>query len=146
MTKARKATLALLRQAEQPLSATEIVSRLTLACDPVTIYRTLHYLEDHGFADSFILHCTEHGTERYYTATDSSQEHHFSHHHWFHCEKCHRFIDFGNCQLKALVDTYEREHGLKVTGHTLYFTGICPSCSEPVSQPANSPQEHREGI
>ncbi|HLW21972.1 MAG TPA: transcriptional repressor, partial [Sphaerochaetaceae bacterium] len=123
MTKARKATLQVLLQADRPLSANEISERIEVACNPVTIYRTLHYLEHHGYADSFVLHCSEHGTERYYTAA-ASDEGSRGHHHWFHCERCHTFIDLGDCRISSLIDGYEQEMGIQVTGHTLYLTGI----------------------
>ena len=129
MTKARKATLHVLQLADRPLSANEISERIALTCDPVTIYRTLHYLEKNGYADSFVLHCSEHGTERYYTIVSPS-EGLYSHHHWFHCERCHTFIDLGDCRISSLIAGYEEEIGLQVTRHTLYLTGICPSCAQ----------------
>jgi Fur family ferric uptake transcriptional regulator len=128
MTKARKATLDVLQQADRPLSANEISDRIAYTCDPVTIYRTLHYLEDKGYADSFVLHCSEHGTERYYTAINA-WGHTYGHHHWFHCEHCHTFIDLGDCRISSLIAEYEKERGVTVTGHTLYLTGICPDCA-----------------
>jgi Fur family ferric uptake transcriptional regulator len=128
MTKARKATLEVLQKTDRPLSANEISERIACTCDPVTIYRTLHYLEDKGYADSFVLHCSEHGTERYYTAIDS-WGHKAGHHHWFHCEQCHEFIDLGDCRISPLIQEYEKERGFRVTGHTLYLTGLCPNCA-----------------
>lgn len=128
MTKARKATLEVLRMAERPLTATEVSERIPITCNPVTIYRTLHFLEEHGFADSFVLHCSEHGTERYYSPLDSESGSPL-HHHWFHCERCHRFIDLGDCRIEPLLEGYRSQFGIAVTSHTLYLTGICPECS-----------------
>ena len=125
MTKARRATLEVLEQTDRPLSANEVSARIRLNCNPVTVYRTLHYLESAGYAESFVLHCTEHGTERYYTAVDTFSPHH----HGCHCEQCHTFIDLGDCSITNLITTYERDKGLRVTGHTLYFTGVCPQCA-----------------
>ena len=136
MTNARKATLDILNAAEKPLSASEIGERISIVCDPVTIYRTLHYLEEHDYASSFVLHCTEHGTERYYTATTTTNSA-CNHHHWFHCEQCHTFIDLGNCRIESLVNGYEEELGIRVTGHTLYLTGICPDCAKKKSHTLN---------
>lgn len=126
MTKARLVILSLLREADEPLSAQKIAAKLNGCCDQVTIYRTLQYLEHHGYADSFILHCSAYGTQRYYSATPQKSEQ--AHHHWFHCEKCHRFIDLGDCKIDYLSDVYAKEHHIKVTSHTLYFTGICDAC------------------
>ena len=127
MTRAREAALEILRNALEPLSAAAIFGMTGDRFDQATVYRTLHYLEDHGYADSFILHCDEHGTERYYTARSDSGDD-LSHRHWFHCEQCHRFTDLGCCRLKDLVAGYEAEHDIKVRSHTLYLTGICASC------------------
>lgn len=125
MTKARQATLEVLQKADKPLSANEISEKMTLSCDPATVYRTLHYLENKGFTESFVLHCTEHGTERYYTVKEGS-----AHHHWFHCKQCHTFIDLGDCSLSHLIDGYEKHMGIEVTGHTLYLTGLCHDCAQ----------------
>jgi Fur family ferric uptake transcriptional regulator len=128
MTKARQATLAVLKEAEVPLTAAEIHNRVSCQCDPVTVYRTLHYLEQHAQADSFILHCSAHGTERYYTYRDACGQSVDNHRHWFHCEQCHRFIDLGNCTIDALVETYSQVHGFEVHSHTLSLTGTCAAC------------------
>jgi Fur family ferric uptake transcriptional regulator len=128
MTRARKATLTVIQQAEKPLSAGEIRERIDIVCDPVTIYRTLHYLEEKGYTDSFVLHCSEHGTERYYTVSEQSDSL-CCHHHWFHCEQCHTFIDLGDCRIEPLIESYQKDFGLKVTSHTLYLTGLCPQCA-----------------
>lgn len=128
MTKARRATLTVMENAERPLSAGEIRERIDIVCDPVTIYRTLHYLEDNGYTDSFVLHCSEHGTERYYTVSEKSESS-CHHHHWFHCQQCHKFIDLGDCRIEPLIEGYQNDFGLTVTGHTLYLTGLCPQCA-----------------
>ncbi|AEV30006.1 Fe2+/Zn2+ uptake regulation protein [Sphaerochaeta pleomorpha str. Grapes] len=126
MTKARMAVLALLSEATRPLCASEIAGLVDSQYDLATIYRTLHYLEDHDFADSFILHCSVHGTERYYSSIEKAGA---CHHHWFHCEQCHRFIDLGGCNLENLLRTYEKENGIVITDHTFFLTGICPECN-----------------
>jgi len=128
MTKARQAVIDVLSLASEPLSAAAVYQHLGNLCDQVTVYRTLHYLEEHGFADSFVLHCEEHGTERYYTALRGREGAATLHRHWFHCERCHRFIDLGSCKIDRLVSEYEQEYGIEVKNHTLYFTGVCKGC------------------
>jgi Fur family ferric uptake transcriptional regulator len=127
MTKSRIAVLTLLEKATKPLCASQIVSLVSGQCDPATIYRTLHYLEEHGYASSFILHCSAHGTERYYSVADETG---LGHHHWFHCEQCHRFIDLGGCSLDSMLHTFEKENDLIITDHTFFLTGICPECKK----------------
>ncbi len=126
MTRARTAIQSILRDADEPLSAASVFRSLAGAFDQATVYRTLHYLEGKGFADSFVLHCAEHGTERYFTArSEASRE---SHRHWFHCESCHRFTDLGDCQLSAMLDLFESRHGVAIRDHSLNLTGLCAEC------------------
>lgn len=127
MTKARTAILQALAQAKEPVSATMVASQLGNCCDPATVYRNLHFLEDHGYAQSFILHCSEHGTERYYTHRSAEDGHH---HHWFHCEKCHSFIDLGDCQYHETLEQLENTYRFSIHEHTFFLTGICEACKQ----------------
>ncbi|PKL23637.1 MAG: transcriptional repressor [Spirochaetae bacterium HGW-Spirochaetae-3] len=123
MTKARIAVLAAIDGAEEPLSASGVAARANCDCDQATVYRALHHLETAGFAESFVLNCSEHGTERYYVSAKGP------HRHWFHCEGCHRFVDLGACRIGGLVADLESELGLRVTRHTMYLSGLCAECS-----------------
>ncbi len=127
MTKARRAVLDLLQKSTVPLSAAAISQSLGDSIDPVTVYRSLHYFEGQGITESFVLHCREHGTERYYTALTARQD---ADRHWFHCETCHCFIDLGTCGLQNLMADYENERGISIHTHTLYFTGVCAACRQ----------------
>ncbi len=126
MTKARSKVLSVLTNANEPLSASGIVKSVSDLMDQATVYRALHFLEENGYADSFILHCLSHGTERYYTALPQSGN--SIHRHWFHCEMCHSFTDLGECLLNSVMRDYERDHDLSIHTHTLYLTGLCSSC------------------
>lgn len=128
MTKARKTVLDILVSATAPLSSSGVFALMNESVDPVTVYRTLHYLEENGHADSFVLHCDAHGTERYYTVSGKTDGVSLPHRHWFHCEKCHRFTDLGDCTIDALVRGYESNLKISVKTHTLYLTGVCASC------------------
>jgi Fur family ferric uptake transcriptional regulator len=124
VTKARKAAFDALGKASAPLSAAGVLSAIGACCDQATVYRALHYLESAGLAESFVLHCDEHGTERYYVSATAV------HRHWFHCESCHSFIDLGACRLGDLVQDLEAERGLKVNRHVMYLTGLCKACQK----------------
>lgn len=124
MTRSREAIYTLLTNEPYPLSASDAWRLLHGQFDQATVYRTLHYLEGKGMADSFVLHCSEHGTERYYTIRKDSHVHR----HWFHCQSCHRFTDLGDCRLTALLTGFEKETGVKITEHTLNLTGLCKEC------------------
>ena len=122
MTKLRQAVLDILGKAEGPMAALDIAGVAGEICDTATIYRSLHYLEDQGLADSFVLSCTAHGTERYYVS------HGASHRHWFHCERCHTFVDMGECRIEPLIQEMGKVSGVHIRSHTLYATGICDTC------------------
>ena len=122
MTRARAAVLSVVDAAARPLAAADVASALSGACDQATVYRALHYLEDSGDLESFVLYCAEHGVERYYVTRKAA------HRHWFHCESCHRFIDIGACKVGGLVSTVERELGVRVSQHTFNMIGLCPDC------------------
>jgi Fur family ferric uptake transcriptional regulator len=123
VTKARNAALAALDSAPEPVSAAGLHKRLGSCCDQATVYRALHFLEERGLAESFVLHCQEHGTERYFVSRNAG------HRHWFHCGVCHRFLDLGACPIGPMLGEMERERGLKIEGHVMYFTGTCPACA-----------------
>jgi Fur family ferric uptake transcriptional regulator len=123
MTKARSAVLRVLDGASEPLSAAGVASAMTGICDQATVYRALHFLEEAGLAESFVLYCSEHGVERYYAEAGGR------HRHWFHCESCHRFIDLGDCRIGGLVAEFEGELGLRVSRHTMYLSGVCRDCA-----------------
>ncbi len=122
MTKARAAILAEIESSPEPLSATGVSERVAGLCDLATVYRALHWLEESGAVESFALYCTEHGMEKYYASRRSA------HRHWFHCESCHRFVDLGACKIGELVENLGRDHGVRVTHHTMYLTGLCADC------------------
>ena len=126
MTKARQEVLSILCEATEPLPASAIVGKIISSMDQATVYRALHFLEENGFAESFVLHCTSHGTERYYTVVEKSGD--STHHHWFHCEQCHSFTDLGSCILSSVIPEYEKKFLIKVNTHTVYVTGLCSTC------------------
>ncbi|MDX9783137.1 MAG: transcriptional repressor [Spirochaetia bacterium] len=138
MTKARQAIKLLLDKAEKPLSALDLGQGLEGLCDLATVYRSLHYLEEKGFAESFVLHCSAHGTERYYVSREAP------HRHWFHCERCHRFVDLGACRIGPLLKSMEADAGVQIRHHALYATGLCEACSE--KQVGRSPAEEESGV
>ncbi len=122
MTKARKAVQDILDAAGTPLCALDVEARAGSLCDPATIYRALHYLEEQGLAESFVLHCEAHGTERYYVSGKAQ------HRHWFHCERCHRFVDLGACRVEPILRDMEQHTGVTIRSHTLYASGCCAAC------------------
>ncbi len=130
MTKARRSVLQILTHEEKPMSAQDISSKIDSTINPVTVYRTLHYLENEGYCESFLLHCTKKGTERYYVSLVDEEGNECAHHHWFHCEKCHQFTDLGSCQIDSLIENYTKNLDLTILHHSLSLSGICHSCQQ----------------
>ena len=124
MTKAREAVREILESAGEPLSALDVGTLAGSLCDTATIYRALHFLEENGLAESFVLNCLSHGTERYYVS------HNVKHRHWFHCERCHNFVDLGACRVEPMLLEMGKAAGVVIRNHTLYATGICAACIE----------------
>jgi Fur family ferric uptake transcriptional regulator len=133
MTKLRSAILAMLKDAGRPMSALDLASSAKGLCDTATIYRSLHFLESKGFAESFVLSCSAHGTERYYAAGGTC------HRHWFHCESCHEFVDMGACTLDSMLAEMGKASGVRIKSHTLYATGICAACEASAACGSRSP-------
>ncbi|MDD3930461.1 MAG: transcriptional repressor, partial [Sphaerochaeta sp.] len=52
-----------------------------------------------------------------------------THHHWFHCEKCHCFIDLGSCGYDEQMRSWEQKWGFTITDHTFFLTGTCKQCN-----------------
>jgi len=130
MTSIRKQALDILVASGKPLSAAALFERLGTQCDQATVYRTLHYFEAQGYTESFVLHCDEHGTERYYTAAKDATGLPLPHRHWFHCEGCHQFTQITTCGIANVVETFESQSGARVTNHILYLMGLCRECQK----------------
>ncbi len=138
MTRARAQVLEYLSRMDVPISARQLSAALGGTHDTATVYRALHYLEDKGYLDSFVLHCDAHGTERYYTMCSQHGDAPARHRHWFHCEVCHRFIDLGECRFDELVVHMGHERGLRIHSHTFYATGVCGECGNVYSRARNA--------
>jgi Fe2+ or Zn2+ uptake regulation protein len=122
LTPARCALVELFASGVVPLSADEIVARLSTPKskpDRTTIYRELAFLESHG-----IIRKIEFGDQlRRYEVEDGS------HHHHVVCTSCRRVEDVD---ADADFDQQERklanQTGFRITGHSLEFFGLCQAC------------------
>jgi Fur family ferric uptake transcriptional regulator len=121
LTAPRRAVVRVLLEAESWLPPDVVHSRAS-AYRPglglVTVYRTLALLTELGLAHRVHWEDGCHG----YTLAKSGHEHHLV------CERCHRVLAFGDCDLDRLVAKLESETGFKVESHMLELVGVCPSC------------------
>lgn len=83
-----------------------------------TVYRTLALLHEHGVIDALSHHD---GERCYRLCTDT-------HHHHLVCERCHRVVEVGECDLGRWVDDVARQHGFVASEHRVEISGVCASC------------------
>ncbi len=123
LTRTRKAVLALLERTHEPLSASEIFSRLQqdqVVIDLVTVYRTVNVLKELGLV--LQLDLFQEGQSRYELKEGRK------HHHHIQCQICGKIVDLLLCPLKKLTKLIEAQTQFVVDDHTLEFTGFCPQC------------------
>jgi Fur family ferric uptake transcriptional regulator len=84
-----------------------------------TIYRTLALLEEGGFLESLDL-----GQDRKYF------EHILGHEHHDHiiCLQCARIVEFQEKRIEELQRAVMKQHGFKITSHSLRLFGYCSNC------------------
>lgn len=51
------------------------------------------------------------------------------HHHHIICSRCHRVIEFHECDLDRIAHELEQRLGVKIHGHLLEFYGECADCA-----------------
>lgn len=51
-----------------------------------------------------------------------------SHHHHFICTQCGAILELDGCPLDGWCDAVAQKMGVKVDGHSLQLTGLCPQC------------------
>jgi Fur family ferric uptake transcriptional regulator len=112
--------LELMREPDD-LTAQELLARLRGRGERLglaTVYRTLALLADAGAVDQ-LAHRP--GELCYRWCGDE-------HHHHLVCDRCHRVVELGGCELDAWLDRLSAEHGFVPTGHRLDVTGLCAGC------------------
>lgn len=119
----REAVLAVLEQSQEPLTADAIHMR---ACQTEkmglsTTYRVLAQLTERGF----LLKNDGIDGHAYYQINNAH-----SHKHTLHCSHCGAVVSIDGCPLAELEQRLAQSTGFHITGHSLTFTGICPTCQK----------------
>jgi Fur family ferric uptake transcriptional regulator len=120
-TRQREQVWELLRQADAPLTAMEVYTRLAQAGNPLwmsTIYRILDHLVVHSLLTKTVA--GESHTALYWLSQAG-------HVHYAVCLNCRRMIPLNTCALEVAPPGLEDE-GFRVTGHRLELYGYCRSC------------------
>ena len=125
-TEPRRAVLAVLEEAQAPLSPQSIHERAVTdqgEIGLVTVYRTLDLLAE------FDLVRRVHGSGDCHSYVLASP----GHHHSLVCEKCGRAVEFsGTGDLDALLESIEAHTGCAIKGHLLQLDGVCPDCQKEI--------------
>ena len=118
----RQSILDLVERSATPLSAHDIFESIGENTAFSTVYRALWYLEEQEKIEGFFLSCAECGNERYYISRS------LGHAHFFHCEKCHSFINIGECFFEPVKKSLEKKFKITVKHHSFHVSGLCSSC------------------
>lgn len=109
-----------LRAAERPLTADELGAALhPLPMDPTTIYRVLHFLQEHGLVAQ---HMPEQGRQRYKYRDPGDLHHHLV------CLRCGSDVQIPDESLDLLREMLHRRYSFTVVDHLL-ISGLCAKCS-----------------
>ena len=117
----RLAVLNILEDTSSPMTAEDIYSKVinTVPISLSTAYRTLGTLSDKGI----LLKNLSQDGRTYYQINNQRHKHQLV------CTLCNETVPFEDCPLTTIETKLTNETGFVITGHSLEFLGICPSCS-----------------
>lgn len=122
-TRQRESVLAVLTQADRPLSAMEICKLTEDAGNPVwlsTVYRILELFEE----NKIIIRNTLSDGEMALYELNRNQ-----HRHYAICLSCHKVVELEHCPLQNYTPELS-DSGFQVTGHRLEMYGYCKDCAK----------------
>lgn len=123
LTRTRRAVLETLAAAGGPMSVRALHQSVgPRRVDLVTVYRTLHWLEELGAARAVL---TGGAAELFELALPGEHTHHLL------CDECGAVATVPVCGVDpAVAGRIEREHGFRVSHHRLTYHGRCRECAE----------------
>ena len=121
ITNPRKEIVAILAQADQPLSCEEIFSLLKKGGDLVTVYRNMISLEE-----SLLVRRCEFGDgiRRYEIMVEDH------HHHYVRCVNCGQVEPFEGCSFEEEMEKSLTKKGYKKIRHNLEVLALCAKCAK----------------
>lgn len=125
LTNSRKAVLAILENADRPLTITEIADRSKDLAQS-SLYRNLTLLEDANLVHKIT---TDHDFAFFELSEDL-----LGHHHHLRCINCAQVLDIelsakDEKMLHTLAKTIGKKNGYSNIHHHLEFSGLCSKCS-----------------
>jgi Fur family ferric uptake transcriptional regulator len=122
VTGQRQAILEILRQHPHPLAINDIFAALPKGlCNLVTIYRTMHLLEEMGMVKRFDF---SDGVARYELLGEDDD----GHHHHLVCLRCGKVVKIQECFLREMESRIAAANSFIAVTHKLEFFGLCPRC------------------
>lgn len=85
-----------------------------------TVYRVLTQFEQAGIVE-------RHNFENNLSVFEIAREGHHDH---LVCDHCGKIVEFHKAEIEAIQENVAKEHGFKLSGHSLVLYGICdaPEC------------------
>lgn len=120
-TKPRENVLLVLEEAKEPLSATDICSKIEKLGDSVwlsTVYRILELFVHKGIVIKLSIMNNE---------MSLYELNRLEHKHYAICISCHKIISMENCPLETFIPKLQ-DDGFQVMGHNLEIYGYCNDC------------------
>jgi Fe2+ or Zn2+ uptake regulation protein len=112
----------ILRQAETPLTATELYSRAFARCPTLaksTVYRNLEAMVQRGELERGFL---ENGESFFVVAQQG-------HHHYMICRECNRMQHLPACPMAHLQEELTSDSGFVPVEHVVQIYGYCRECA-----------------
>lgn len=121
-TKKRQLLLFLLQKEARPMTAEELheAANAILPMNVSTVYRTLNTLTE----KAILIRSVRQDGKAYYALPKKGHSHRLV------CDLCGKVIPIDTCPLGELEENLENKTGFRITGHSLEFTGLCPSCAD----------------
>ncbi|MEA5027212.1 Ferric uptake regulation protein [bioreactor metagenome] len=123
-TKQRFAILDILQQAQQPLAAEQIYSRLSesqLNISLSTVYRALDVMSEKDLVTKVNIIQDDRSLYELNCGL---------HRHYLYCLGCNKIITIRHCPLEDYEQALTAETGYQIVGHKLSVYGYCPDCQK----------------
>jgi len=120
-TKQRESVLSILEEAEKPLSAMDICSKMGKSGDTAwlsTVYRILELFLKKGIVLKTNIMNSDMAVY---------ELNRFKHKHYAVCINCHKILTMDNCPMEKFIPKLEDED-FYVMGHNLEIFGFCKDC------------------
>jgi Fur family ferric uptake transcriptional regulator len=123
----RQAVLDVFFRAQTHLSIDELTRRVRQVAPKAaysTVYRTMKFLVDEGFACA-----RDFGRDRMFYEPNGS-----GHHDHLVCTACGEVQEFEDAEIELLQRRVAKRHGFEMAAHRLELYGTCPRCTRSPDQ------------